>query len=206
METNTGYIVVSELELGQWIAYRNDVKIIKWEMVKPKKIYKFHLHSMHEFVEEDVDFLSNPVKSVPSVYTGSWKDKESTKQYHSFGEKIYFRTGPIEYEKGTLPFIEGDMFANKSKNTYENEWRVRIFGSLKYLVELKNKENMVGTINRTTVTAGVSYYYVSGVEEVKKATVFCDYCNSSHVVGKDSTGFNICDDCSNYQTAQYGYC
>lgn len=137
------FILVSELELGLWIAKRNDLKVVKQEEVEVKKLYKFSVEETKQFTKEDVEYYSYVFTS--TGYQGSWyghnmhgmyeednetwyskshshhkkEEKKSTKKLpdYAWGTEVRFKPSPILRTLDpakNVKYLEGDLLISQS--------------------------------------------------------------------------------------------
>lgn len=185
IECSSCHLVVSELELGLWIAKRNKMPVVKHTEVKTETLYSFYLEDMKVFHEEALEYKSYYQAPTTSVVADtpwkgqhtsgeSWREQQRHK-YYPFGAEIRFRTSVIRRGEGNYPYMEGDinMFpkmlkANVQNSDFEDRWRVRIVGMTeKEMLPLVSRE-CTGKINKTAWMGGTGTYYVSDVKEYKE--------------------------------------
>jgi len=175
IKTSSCYIICSELELGLWICQRNNLKVVTQEIIKSQQLYSFHIKSMEEFTEEPVEFLKYSYSE-----NSFWKNQpQSTyltrKKDFAFGEQVRFKTSAIKISTmdPTIQYLEADIlkFQNMSTNyakiqsDWENEWRIKIFGTKEYLEKWEKRYDISGSIERTFIKTNDTTYIVSNVHE-----------------------------------------
>lgn len=197
IESEWCFILVSELELGLWIAKRNDLKVVKQEEVAVKKLYKFALDDTSKFTTEDVDYYTYVSQASNHTWKGSWEgsyeyedayyknyDKEKTvhnKKDFAFGELVRFKPSPILRTAGTgqVKYMEGDLLKSQVQlseyiryDSWEDEWRIKYFAPDQDLEKLIQEKELCGKINITRRADGNVTYTVTDVKKYIPTNVF----------------------------------
>jgi len=178
IKTTTCYVICSELELGLWICKRNTMEVETQEIIKSQQLYSFHIKSMEEFTEKPVEFLKY---SYPA--NDAWKPKGTYligKTDFAFGERIRFKTSAIRISTSdpTIHYLEGDILKWQNLDTHyakiqsdwEDEWRIRIFGTKEYLAKWEKCSELTGSIERTYLNTVKKSYVVSNIHETPETT------------------------------------
>ena len=191
VETASSFIISSELELALWVLKRNNTSVIKSFEIEPKKIYSFSLTDMSSFKEREIEFKTFVFPSNQYDYSNNkWNKTHNmaaqSEQYmstyrikrtYAFGERIKFKTGPIETTHGlehNCTYLEGDiikyhLFLENVKlieTDYEDEWRIRTYGLEADLLPLAMETKLIGTICKVISKPGESTIYI--VNKVEK--------------------------------------
>jgi predicted glutamine amidotransferase len=189
VETASSFIISSELELALWVLKRNNTSVIKSFEIEPKKIYSFSLTDMTSFKEREVEFKTFVFPTNQYNYSNNkWNQKhqQQSEQYmstyrikrtYAFGERIKFKTGPIEHTTGlehNCAYLEGDivkyhLFLENVKlieTDFEDEWRIRMYGTETDLLPLACEEKLIGTICKVLSKPEESTIYI--VNKVEK--------------------------------------
>jgi predicted glutamine amidotransferase len=185
IECDTCFIIVSEMELGLWIAERNKLKVVQKEVVETRKLYKFNLEDMKKFTKEDVTFKEFTQTNYGNNYgyggEGSWKQGHWISNTIGKGNNIRFRGGELLYtdKDKRVAYVEGDVLKWKTilpeyvrDDCFEDEWRIKIFGTKEYLQKFIENKNLIGKISHITYRGNVDIYTVINVEEYKPSSVF----------------------------------
>lgn len=214
LEFGSGFMFVSEEELGKWIAKRNNINITKSFQLEPKKLYKFDIDDMSKYEVEDVEYKQYQ----PTVYNKpSWVDSYPTysnkhKKY-SFGQLVRFKGGLIR-PSNIGRFLEGDIcnynFLDTDKlndGDFEDEYRIKVIGTDNELLKFVGKD-LVGRISQTHVYGNQTTYVVTDVElwhqdsfkfkqEKKETGKKCDGCGKevTGVAGQIIQGIFCCPSC-----------
>lgn len=234
IETSDCYIIVSELELGEWIAKRNNKHVIKSLFVPTETLYKFDIKDMSNYVTEKLEYkkYKPPVYQYESSYQGTGSkftsSNESTKgtKAHTIGEIVKFKA--CEIINTHTHYLEGDILtesknlakALRTNESYEGERRIRIYGKTDDLTKLKEKKHLIGKIIQTFWAFGRSNYIVEDVKEEEdtnnivviqsKVEHKCEVCGCYAPKTKYYEGMKLCEDCHYfYDTGKdinYGYC
>jgi predicted glutamine amidotransferase len=182
IETNTSFIFTSELELGLWVLKRNNTTVKTSFEIGVKKIYSFSLNDMSLVKEKEVEFK---VPFFQQYDNNKWnqnqhysqqQDGYRKKRNYAFGERIKFKTGPIEHTHGlehNSAFLEGDIVKYNHfldnvallPSDYEDEWRIRTYGFEDILLPLACETKLIGTICKVLVHKEQTIYIVNNISK-----------------------------------------
>lgn len=187
IETTNFYLICSELELGLWIAKRNNVHVVKNFEVEPRKLYSFKIDGMSKFEVKDVEYKSFTTKSSNDWFGGKYKGKyndffdfgdehkgkETTKtpEIYKIGDKIKFQASHIIFEQN-VSYLSCDILVNKdipqSKRLhvdYEGLKRIRVYAAIEDLRKLMHLKHLEGIVSSTCWTSSGSRYNMRDVRQ-----------------------------------------
>jgi len=172
VECTTCFIIASEPNMAQFVANRNSLKVIKTIEVEPKKVFKFNLEDMTKWEEEAVEyrpFYIAPTHTAPT-YEGD-KYLVNKKEY-KYGDTIRFKAAGLTKGKGDVYTLDGliNKWPNVSPayltNTdFEEQVRVKVYGTHKYLQNFVNKRDLVGEVTAIVIKDGVQSYILKNIKE-----------------------------------------
>ena len=88
VETDTCWVISSELGLGLWMADRHSQKVLSSFQLEVKKIYTFDINNMKEYTTKDVEYLiPKPVVVYPYITKYAGEDWWSGQGKYSMGEE-----------------------------------------------------------------------------------------------------------------------
>lgn len=223
IETPSFFIACSEPKMAEWLLDRNNIKIVNQTIIKLNTIYSFKLEDLSTFTETsiiDKDTSGTPyVCNTKSHYTTinkyyDNKDSTPSNKSFSFGQKIRFKFGLIRKTLDNF-YLEGDILKNQqlifvpTKKDYEDEWRIKIYGTKEELEKLILKQDMIGIVQNSLIQNAWVTYIVGNVEEYKpeplkfdlpenKSNKFmCDWCGQKTPTLIDMYSSNVCPECAN---------
>lgn len=217
------FIICSEKEMGEWVAARNNIKVIKSEIIEAEHLYQINIKDPENYTKEKVKYKS--WITTGNTYKGgsynTWptfnnnEDKDKLNTYH-VGKMVRFRsdqkvgafTGGI-HGKLSLDLIVDQASSNTAKfpQEFEDEFRAYVYGKVENLEKFANKNYLKGEISHSYYdkTYGAYLYTIKNVEEytpqnsvilLPSATTdkFCEWCNAPNAQHK-MFQYNICDKC-----------
>ena len=217
IETASLFVIVSELEMGEWILKRNDLPIIKSFLLIPEKLYSFSLDNFSKYNVEELPYkkaFTVPVVT-PVRHTSKNKNKHTM---CVVGDFIKFKAGALRTHYSV--FIEGDLLLNPTKPIsqrnvldYEDEFRIRLYGSTQELEKFSKKDNLIGKVSAVSWYRNSAMYTVVAVHEEKEESTSkggvtcCDICHEPFKKGGVKyykvEGLNMCPDCKTYWDEPY---
>ena len=225
IETSTSFIACSEEDMGIWIAKRNGLKVETSFQLVPETLYTFDLKDMVGFTEEKVEYKSfyiSPKTHYPTE-AGAWdyKGQYTITKNFAFGQKIRFKGGVIRQGRTNTNYLEGDILKFQTlslatthvKGDYEDEYRIKVYGTEEELKQFANTQELVGTVKSSYISGEHSIYIVENVtlyeEPKRKAEIFpllvkkevpiCQWCGAEMPHPNHLQGYDVCDICAGFQ-------
>lgn len=227
IDCDTCTILVSEVEMGEWIAIRNGMIIKSKKEVALNKLYSVSVNDTSVIKEIDYKYKAKEsfnsehnrwttYKYQPSNNRPTYQQGArilSTKTF-KFGERVRFCAGALrstvdrENTGVVTYFLEGDILKHQQQKPtehkyladYEDEFRVRVYGSKETLLKFQGQNNLVGKVTKTYINGGREIYYISDVSilpvENFKPKCVCDWCDAPSNKLKVVDDFEVCSSCA----------